>query len=144
MTAHAKRFPSPDAKVIRHGPMGIPWTGTCAECGETFRQPSNGRPRILCREKRCFRAHVKKRRASYLEPVAPTWTELDRDEAILRWHSRCAICFVHGFLSGLAFVEEILPAHPLCLTRPIPQRARNWLANCKPGCPLPNPFGGSK
>jgi hypothetical protein len=131
--ATAKRFPSPDPKAIRHGPMGIARAGKCAVCGAGFKQPTNGRPRILCRKAKCQNIRHAQQQKSYRAPI---WTEADLAEAAAVWGS----CYCRAN-RGHRFQQEFppLPRCALCWKGPITDGQALWLLRVKRGCPLPTP-----
>ena len=132
-------------KVFRHGPYEIPLYGRCAICSGLFRQPGNGRPRLLCRRRRCTRERHNQQRRKYEGRGARVWTHADRQEAELLWKGYCAVCDQPLALEQwlpTAYQGGITPVHLICLAERLPPRAAAWLARCKPGCPLPNPFAG--
>jgi hypothetical protein len=129
--------------------MGIRCTETCVECGVKFRQPTNGRPRILCRKRRC---ELKRRARLRKEQRAlERWSGKDLEEAVRVWRGLCGWCsrdaiqvrLIHDApLPVCAFHVEFgsLTAEAGAL-----RRAALWLSSCKPGCPLPDPYvGGGK
>lgn len=131
----------PETSTFRRGPFGVAKTGACIICGATFKQPGNGRPRKLCRKPECERARSKQNKAAIAAPSPARWTEADRFEAIDLWRGHCAICREFPEIIGCR-PDTILPVCAECLTVPVPDLAARWLANCHPGCPLPNPYAG--
>ncbi len=132
--------------VFRRGVLNVPLYGKCVICGDRFRQPSNGRPRVLCRKGKCQRERRNAQRRKYTGRGAWVWTEADFDEACEVWQRRCATC---GQSRGWPLVPYVggglVPICLDCCYRPLSERALAWLARVKPGCPLPSPWvGGAK
>lgn len=115
----------------------------CIGCGKRLQHPQHGgRPRIHCGRRAC----ELKRRQARKAAVRERWTKADKLEAARLWKCRCAIC--GGVFEDRWFYvlkeHAPLPTHTGCAESPLPQRAREWLSRCKPGCPLPNPFAGDR
>lgn len=128
--------------VFRHGPTGIALFGECLVCGDRFRQPRHGRPRILCRKGECLTTHRRSHRRVE-PPELAAFTAMDFDEAKRVWQQVCAICRVWRPLFPMRGTA-ILPVCRECRAAPLQGTPRQWLSRCRPGCPLPDPWKGGR
>lgn len=139
--------------AVENSPAGVSdrWGRrlTCVACGRKLSHPEHGgRPRVICGRHQCELAWRRLKRKAESPP--PPWTEADVPEARRVWRGRCAYC---DQLSTGALVVFSMAPLPVCIeheafgpligtTPERCRRAQRWLSNCKPGCPLPNPWAG--
>lgn len=134
------------AKVFRRGPFRIPAEGVCSVCGTKFRQPGNGRPRVICSRKQCA---LERRNALRRREDAGLWAVQDFEEARRIFRERCAFCEKRRELAPSRFHLPPVPACSDCVRDAgaqlrvvglVRERLAYYLGRASHGLPLPDPF----
>lgn len=115
----------------------------CQVCAVKLRHPKgSGRPRVICPKRECRKEYERRYKARARQEPAQRWTVHDWAEALHVWENRCGICLEPAMFLGRRAGTDVLPVCFDCSISPITDLAQRWLSNCKPGCPLPNPYAG--